>query len=401
MPAALGRSGLDARDRAFATALTLGTLRRRLPLDAAIERVANRPIARMTPAARSALRLGAYQLLDADVPAHAAVSETVGLVGARERGFVNAVLRRLIREPLAAPDGDDSGSIEARTGLARWAVDELATVVGDETADAAAALAMQAPLSLRVIGGEARVPAMVDELRAAGLDPTPGAVDPACVTIARGDPRAIAAFRDGRVTVQDQSSAFVGRLLAAGQGDRVYDVCAAPGGKTLYLVEQVGPGGRVLATDRSIPRIGLIAGAAARTGLFPWLVAQDATATAVDGVFDGVLVDAPCSGLGSARRRPELLWRVRRDRLAALSARQLAIATAAVDRVRPGGRFVYAVCTYTRAETDAVCDALLRARPDLEELATPGPDGIATRHRLWPHRLGSDGMFAVVFRRRQ
>src|SRR4029077_413622 len=117
------------------------------------------------------------------------------------------------------------------------------------------------------------------------------------------------------VTVQDQSSAFVGRLLAAEHGDRVYDVCAAPGGKTLHLVEQVGPSGRVPATDRSFPRIGLIAGAAARTGLVPWLVAQDATATAVGGVFDGVLVDAPCSGLGSARRRPELLWRVRQDRL--------------------------------------------------------------------------------------
>ena len=149
LPAALGRSGLDARDRAFATALTLGTLRRKLPLDGAIERVANRPIARMTPAARSALRLGAYQLLDADVPAHAAVSETVDLVGARERGFVNAVLRRLVREPGAAQEGDDAASIEARTGLARWAVEELATVVGDETAEAAAALAAQGPLSLR------------------------------------------------------------------------------------------------------------------------------------------------------------------------------------------------------------------------------------------------------------
>jgi 16S rRNA (cytosine967-C5)-methyltransferase len=400
LPAALGRSGLDARDRAFATALALGTLRRRLPLDAAIEGAAHRPIGRITPAAGNALRLGAFQLLDGNVPAHAAVAETVDLVGARERGFVNAVLRRLANEPPPRPPGDDPASIAARTGLARWAVDELVTVVGDEAADAAAALAEQGPLSLRAIGGGASLPDLIEELRAGGLDPTPGAIDPACITLPRGDPRAIPAFREGRVTVQDQSSAYVGRLVGARPGDRVYDVCAAPGGKTLHLAELTGPTGRVLAADRSATRIGLVAGAAARTRLHPWLVVQDAVAAAVDSDFDGVLVDAPCSGLGSARRRPELLWRVSRDRLATLSARQLAIATGAADRVRPGGRFVYAVCTFTRAETDAVCDALLRTRPEFEELVTAGPDGVVARHRLWPHRLGSDGMFAAAFRRR-
>ena len=209
----------------------------------------------------------------------------------------------------------------------------------------------------------------------------------------------IGAFREGRATVQDQASAYVSRLVDAGPGDRVYDVCAAPGGKALHLVELVGPSGRVLATDRSWMRIGLIAESAARTRLRPWLAVQDATVPAVTGTFERVLVDAPCSGIGSARRRPELLWRVPKRELARLSALQLAIASAAVDRVRPGGRFVYAVCTFTRAETDAVCDALLRARSDLEPIETPGPDGHQMRHRLWPHRHGCDGMFAAAFRR--
>jgi 16S rRNA (cytosine967-C5)-methyltransferase len=401
LPAALGRSGLDVRDRAFATSLTLGTLRRRLPLDVAIERAASRPIERITPGARNALRLGAYQLLDAGVAPHAAVSATVDLVGARERGFVNAVLRRLASAPVPPRAGDDPAAVSERTGLVRWAVEELVAVVGDEAPEAAAALAEQGALSMRVIGGEAQVPAIVEELTAAGLDPVPGTVDAACITLSGGDPRAIPAFREGRVTVQDQASAFVGRLVGARPGEHVYDVCAAPGGKTLHLVEGVGDAGRVLATDRSETRTGLIAAAAERTRLRPWLTVQDATAPAVAGLFDAVLVDAPCSGLGSARRRPELLWRVSRDRLPALSARQLAIVTAAADRVRPGGRLIYAVCTFTRAETDAVCDALLRGRDDLEEFETPGPDGIRARHRLWPHRLGSDGMFAVAFRRRQ
>jgi 16S rRNA (cytosine967-C5)-methyltransferase len=399
LPAALSRSGLEPRDRAFAMEITFGTLRRRLPLDAAIERAAGRPLDRMTPVARNALRIGAYQLLDADVAPHAAVSTTVDLVGGRERGFVNAVLRRIASMPAINDPGADAAAISSRTGLARWAVDELSAVVGDEASQAAAALAARAPLSLRVIGGAPKVPATLEELRASNLEAEVGAVDPACVLLRGGDPRAIDAFRDGRVTVQDQASAFVTRLVDASSGDRVYDVCAAPGGKALHLVELVGPSGRVLATDRSSARIGLVAGSAARTGLRPWLAVHDATAPAVTGVFDGVLVDAPCSGIGSARRRPELLWRVPKQELTRLSALQLAIASAAVERVRPGGRFVYAVCTFTRAETDAVCDALLRGRSDLEPLRTPGPDGPQMRHRLWPHRHGCDGMFAAAFRR--
>jgi 16S rRNA (cytosine967-C5)-methyltransferase len=399
LPSALARSGLDVRDRAFATELTFGTLRRRLPLDAALAAAAGRPVDRMTPVARNALRLGAYQLLEARVAPHAAVSTTVDLVGVRERGFVNAVLRRLASTPPAAPTGTDLAAVAARTGLARWAIDELDAVVGDEALEAAEALASRAPLSLRAIGGETEVSSLLDELRAGGLEAERGTTDPACILLPGGDPRVIAAFREGRVTVQDQASAFVSRLVDAKPGDRVYDVCAAPGGKALHLVELVRPGGHVLATDRSSMRVALVAEAAARTGRRPWLAVQDATVSAVTGTFDGVVVDAPCSGIGSARRRPELLWRVPKQELTRLSALQLAIAAAAVDRVGAGGRLVYAVCTFTRAETDAVCDALLRARSDLEPIETPGPDGPQARHRLWPHRHGCDGMFAAAFRR--
>jgi 16S rRNA (cytosine967-C5)-methyltransferase len=398
LPASLARSGLEQRDRAFATELTFGTLRRLLPLDAAIERAAGRPMARMSAGARTALRLGAYQLLEAGVAPHAAVSETVDLVRGAEKGFVNAVLRRLAGAPVITPTGGGGDAISARTGLSRWAVDELVAVLGEEAEPAAAALAARAPVSLRVLGGAERVPAVLDEIRAAGLDAERGSVDDACLLLASGDPASIAAFTEGRAAIQDQASAFVGRLVGAAPGDRVYDVCAAPGGKTALLAEQVGDG-RVLATDRSRARVGLIANTLSRLHLGAWLAVQDATTPAVDGTFDGVLVDAPCSGIGSARRRPELLWRVAKQRLAPLAALQLAITTAAADRVRPGGRLVYAVCTFTRVETDAVCDALLRARRDLEPIVTDGPDGPRERHRLWPHRDGCDGMFAAAFRR--
>lgn len=399
LPTLLARSGLDPRDRAFAMELAFGTLRRRLPLDAAIARAAGRPIDRITAPARHALRLGAYQLLDARVAPHAAVSTTVDLVGGRERGFVNAVLRRLATDPPPPPLGEDAAAVSLRTGLSPWAVEELGALVGTEAEVAARSLASPAPLSLRVVGGIPHVPDLLDELRAAGLEPSVGSVDSACLTLPGGDPRTLPSFREGRVTVQDQASAFVSRLLAPSPGDRLYDACAAPGGKALHLAELVGPAGRVVAADRSAARVGLIASSATRLGLPVWLAVQDATEPAVGGAFDGVLVDAPCSGLGSARRRPELLWRGARRGLASLSALQLAIALAAVERVRPGGRFVYAVCTFTRAETDAVCDALERGRPDLEPLVTPGPDGAVARHRLWPHRHGCDGMFAASYRR--
>jgi len=399
LPSLLARSGLETRDRAFAMELTFGTLRRRLPLDAAIASASSRPIERITTTARNALRLGAYQLLDAGVAPHAAVSATVDLVPVRERGFVNAVLRRLASAPPSPPPGTDAEAIAVRTGLTSWAVEELDALVGPEAEDAAAALATKATLSLRVRGGAQGVAESLAALRGAGLDPVVGTVDPDCIVLRGGEPRLLPGFDEGRWTVQDQASAFVVRVLDPQRGDRAYDACAAPGGKALHAAELVGPEGRVLAADRSENRVGLIAAAGDRLRLHPWLLVHDAATPAALGPFDRVLVDAPCSGVGSARRRPELLWRVPKRRLSALAALQLAIVGAAVDAVRPGGRLVYAVCTFTRAETDAVCDALVRRRPDLEPIETDGPDGRTARHRLWPHRHGCDAMFVAAFRR--
>jgi 16S rRNA (cytosine967-C5)-methyltransferase len=400
LPSALARSGLDDRDRAFATELALGTLRRRLRLDPAIADAASRPLERIAPpVVRHVLRLGAYQLLEAGVAPHAAVSTTVDLAPARARGFVNAVMRRLASRPPPEPTGTDPDAIAVRTGLAPWAVEELGVLVGDEREAAAAASATRAPLCLRVVGGADSVPDMLATFAAAGVDASPAPVHPACILVARGDPRRLPGFDDGRWIVQDQASAFVSDVLAPSEGDTVYDVCAAPGGKTVDACEAVGARGHVISTDVSVSRLQLVARAAARLDVDPVLVAHDATAPAVSMSFDRVLVDAPCSGIGSSRRRPELLWRVSRDRLSALAARQLAIATRSADLVRPGGRLVYSVCTFPRAETDAVCDALLRARSDLVPLETEGRDGRRGRHRLWPHRHGCDGMFVAAFER--
>jgi len=402
LPAALARSGLDQRDRALATELAYGTLRHVPELDAAIGSRATRPIARMTPGARAALRLGAYQLLHMRIPAHAAVGETVGVVVPRERGFVNAILRRLAKEPPEPPAGGDDHAISQRTGLAPWAVKELGKLLGPEEVERAAlAFGERAPLTLRVNTCRATIHQVVDNLRSAGLAPEIGRVHPECVLLRGGEPTALPGWEEGWFSVQDQASAFVVETLAPEPGDRVLDACAAPGGKTASIACRIGGESRVVAGDLHPDRATLVPANLERLGLHALVLVQDAMRSAVRGPFDRVLVDAPCSGIGSARRRPELLWRARRDELSRLARLQVEIASAGADLLRPGGRLVYSVCTFPRAETDAACDAIIRRRPDLVPVETPGPAGSdpAFRHRLWPHRDGADGMFVAAFRK--
>lgn len=400
LPAALARSGLDERDRGLTTELTYGTLRHVPWLDAAIAGYAARPIARMTPGARAALRLGAYQLLHTRIPAHAAVSETVGLVVPRERGFVNAILRKLSRERPTPPEGTDDRSIALRAGLTAWGVTELRKLLPDDEVERAAlAFGERGPLTLRVNTCRATVEHVEQGLLDAGLDPVRGQVQPDCLLLQGGDPTTLPGWKEGAFAVQDQASAFVVEALAPEPGDRVLDVCAAPGGKTAFVACRVGDDGRVVAGDLHPDRAALIPPALRRLGVSAAVLAQDATKPAVIGPFDRVLVDAPCSGIGSARRRPELLWRAKRDELSRLARLQVAIAVAGAGLLRPGGRLVYSVCTFPRAETDAACDAIVRHRSELRPIETPGPAGgtSALRHRLWPHRDGTDGMFVATF----
>ncbi len=399
IPTALGRSGLDQRDRGFAAELAYGTIRRLRSLDWAIEQRANRPVSRMSPGARDVLRLGAYQLLYARTPPHAAVAETVELAGPREKGFVNAVLRKLAIDPPGLPGGTEDRDIAVRTGMDAWAIAELRRTLADpaETEPAAEAFAERGSLSLRANRCATTPEALAETLRAAGVDPRASTVHPDCLLLDGGEPTQLPGWREGWFAVQDQASAFVVAALQVREGDRVLDVCAGPGGKAAHVACLVGESGSVVAADLHPKRAGLVRTGASRLGLHPLVLAQDATAPALRGAFDRILVDAPCSGIGSARRRPELLWRPRRDDLSRLARLQVAITVASADLLAPGGRLVYSVCTFPRAETEAACDAIVRHRPDLAPAPIDGPDGPAARVRLWPHRHGTDGMFVAAF----
>jgi len=399
LAAELGRSRLSARDRRLAADLALGTMRRLLVLDAAIAAVADRPLDQIDPPALAVLRLGAYQLQFTRIPDHAAVSSAVELAPRRSKGFVNALLRRLAAAPHPQPAGDEDEAVSARTGLAPWAVAELRRVLpSGEVEEAAAALARPADLTLRANTCRVSKENLDEELRRAGYEPVPGRHHPDVLRVPSAVPALLPGFAQGWFAIQDEASVLVAAAVEATRGEAVLDACAGPGGKATHLACMIRPG-RVVAADLRPKRARLVQAAARRVGVTLDVLAQDAARPALGRTFDAVLVDAPCSGLGAARRRPELLWRPSRSSLAGLARLQVAIMVGSADLVRPGGRLVYSVCTFPRAETDAAVRAFLAKRPDFEPLPVPGIDGRAPAHRLWPHRDGTDAMFYAGFRR--
>jgi 16S rRNA (cytosine967-C5)-methyltransferase len=223
------------------------------------------------------------------------------------------------------------------------------------------------------------------------------------VVLERGEPGGLAAVREGRAVVQDAASALVAPALGAGPGELALDLAAGPGGKAGHLAA-LGAG--VLAVELHAGRARMVRDTASRLGLERLLVVVgDGTRPPVAaGGVDAALVDAPCSNLGTLRRRPEARWRHGPEELERLAALQLQLLEAAVAAVRAGGHVLYSVCTWTRAETDGVMDALLARHPELEPapLAGPGaadPAAAPVRLQLWPHRHGSDGIFLARVRK--
>jgi 16S rRNA (cytosine967-C5)-methyltransferase len=409
LPAMLRASSLSARDRAFATSLVYGTIRRRRALDHLLDMVTDRPLDQLDPPVRAAIRLGAAQLVDG-VAAHAAVSETVDAVARRApraRGFVNAVLRRVVGlgPPWPWPEGDAVDAVAVRTSHPEWIVERLYNDLGVDdalgvlTADNTVPAVTLRPNPRRTMPDE-----LAAELTAAGVAVSRGALVPDAVVVTGiGDPATLPAVAEGRATPQDQASQAVVTLLDPQPGQRVLEVAAGPGGKAGAAGELVGDGGMVVATDLHRARAGLVAEAAKRLGL-PSVRAIAADARWVPlrpGCgFDRVLVDAPCSGLGVLRRRPEARFRIRPGDVDELAALQRELLAAVAPLVRPGGRLVYSVCTLTRAETIEVDEWMAESFPHLVAEAPPldpwRPWGRGAL--LLPQAAGTDGMFVLATR---
>ncbi len=417
LPIALRAHGLSGRDAAFATELVSGTIRGQGTYDAVLAACVDRPLAKVQAKVLDPLRLGAHQLLSMRVPAHAAISTTVDLVGAksghRAGGFANAVLRRVsehdvlewVRRVAPDPATDPVGFASVAYSHPRWVVEAFRDAVGVDQLDALLAADNRPP---RVVLAARPGRSTRDELPG-----VPTAFSPYGVELAGGDPGAIPAVAQGRAGVQDEGSQLVAIALAAagveGRDVRWLDLCAGPGGKAALLAALgAGRGARLLANELLAHRAALVAGSLRQAAGVLGLVVADGTRPPwATGTFDRVLVDAPCSGLGALRRRPEARWRRTPADLDALVPLQWSLLTAALGAVRPGGAVLYATCSPVLAETAGVVEAVLARRPDarLEDARlllpdVPECDGpLAGTVQLWPHRHGTDAMFLALLRR--
>ncbi len=416
LPQVLRERGLSGRDAALTTELVGGTLRGQGTYDAIVASLANRAV---DPPVLDALRLGTHQLLAMRVPGHAAVATTVDLVrhrvGHRPAGFVNAILRKVsaheldgwVRRVAPDPTADPTGHLAVATSHPRWVVEALAAALGRPgELDALLAADNERPrVTLVARPGLSTVAEL-------GGRPT---LSPLGVTLDGGDPGEVPAVRDGRAGVQDAGSQLVALALTRagvdGTDERWLDLCAGPGGKAALLAALAAErGARVLAAERQPHRARLVRQALrATTAGLAGVVAADGTRPAwADRGFDRVLVDAPCSGLGALRRRPEARWRRRPEDLAELVPLQRALLDSALDATRPGGVVLYATCSPVVAETVDVVRATLAGRDDvrLEDAGPLLPEvddatcaGLPEAVQLWPHRHSTDAMFLALLRK--
>lgn len=404
LPEVLRRSGLGPRDRAFATDLVHGTVRMLRAVDHLLGPAVTRPIEVLDAHVRAALRVGAYQLLSG-VPPHAAVGETVEAAPARARSLVNAALRSLSRSgpPWPWPDGEGVEALGIRTSHPDWIVGRLVAGFGPREASAVLALDNEAPaMTLRVNRRRSTPEAVTAELEAAGARVERGTlVRDALLVRGAGDPEALPAVREGRATPQDQGSQAVLDVLDLRPGQRVLDVAAAPGGKATGAAERLDDRGLVVAADLKPSRLRLVGAAARRLGLRAvTTVVADGRALPFGAAFDRVLLDAPCSGLGVLRRRPDARWRAREEEIPVLASLQRTLLAAAARVVSPGGLLVYSVCTLTAEETLGVDECAA----SLGEFRAEDPPGPPWRPHgrgaiLLPSDAGTDGMFVVALRR--
>lgn len=398
---------LSGRDAALATELVGGTLRMRGAYDAVIDQLVEQ---RLDEPVRDALRLGAHQLLSMRVPTHAAVGTTVDLVkdriGRKPSGLVNAVLRRVSGRSLE--EWLDGRPLAERCSHPQWVVDALERALGRPAE-------LEALLQADNVRPAVTLVARPGLATREELGGAPLAASPYAVQLEGGDPGAVAAVREGRAGVQDAGSQLVAvaltRAALDGPDTRWLDVCAGPGGKAALLAALAAQSGaRVLANERQPHRARLVAQAtrACGTGILG-VIAGDGTRPGWrTGSFDRVLVDAPCTGLGALRRRPESRWRRRSEDVAALVALQVELLWAALDATRAGGVVVYATCSPVVEETSGVLRAVLAERPDaqlepavdlLPEVADAESAHVPGAVQLWPHRHGTDAMFIAVLRK--
>ncbi len=370
----------DERDRSLAAEIVTGALRWQRSLDYLIEHFATRRLAKLDPEIVAILRISLYQILHLDrVPSSAVVDDAVDLTRAARKpsasGFVNAVLRSTLRQRHALPlpprpdDPRDREAALAYLGITHshpdWLVERWLTRHGFDAAERWVQFNNATPpLTLRVNPLRVTREEAVAALASDGVETEPARFAPGGLIVSSGNPLRRPA--DGVVFVQDEASQLVTLVVNAQAGDRVLDLCASPGGKTTAMAVDVGHGGAIVASDVRPRRLALLQETIRTSGATNVAVVRVPASGALPFAprFDCVLVDAPCSGLGTVRRDPDIRWRRREEDLPALARDQVALLMRAADVVRQGGRLVYATCSSEPEENDEVVEAFLGARQE-------------------------------------
>lgn len=417
LPRALADSGLDERDRAFTTELVYGSLRREGELDVIISHAASRDLSTIDQGALDILRLGVYQILHLRVPDHAAVDQSVRLARAtglhKAAGFINAVLRAVVSQ-----DGSYwEAVVTADTGCVvshpAWIAREIARALSDcggaQELDEALQAHNESPLVTL-----ACLPGLSEVLPA----DTGTNWSPLGVVVAGGNPSEDPRVESGRARVQDEGSQLAALLLSRardlGRGDHILDMCAGPGGKTAVLAaEALLAGATVHAMEKVPHRVGLVRDSTRAVTAVNAEVLEltQGDARSLSGVYTHILLDAPCSGLGALRRRPEARWRKTPDQLEALTTLQAQLLSSGLSALAPGGILAYVTCSPVVAETVDIVRVALAEHHDVEAMDTPAilerivtkPVPGASRGtavQLWTHRHGTDAMFVQLMRRR-
>ena len=408
LKAQITRNGLSGPDAALCSRLVYGVLQNQLLLDFYLSAFCSQPIDHLQPPLSDVLRLGAYQILFLDkVPDRAAVNESVELAKIFKRGqaagLVNAVLRKLSQNKNdlpTIPDRDPERYLSIRYSHPKWLVKRLLSLLGrEETEGFLAANNGIAPLTVQVNPMRTTQAALLEELAACDVQAVPHAWVPDCLELSgTGDLTALKPFQEGKFLVQDPAARLVSLIADVQPGQQVLDVCAAPGGKSFSCAFAMGNEGRILSCDLHENKLKRVREGAERLGI------TCVETTSADGrifrpewesAFDTVLVDAPCSGLGIIRKKPDTRYK-KLDDLFALPVIQAAILENAARYVRPGGTLVYSTCTILPTENEEVTTAFLAEHPDfsMEPFSLPQPVGETEgRLTLWPQRHGTDGFY--------
>ena len=417
LPVRLGRAKLSEADAGLATELTYGTLRMQGYYDRVIAMAAGRSTVKIDPAILDVLRLACHQLLSMRVAQHAAVDESVELaktVGSNSAvGFVNGVLRTITRTDAdtwrervmaEAESGEEALAFEYSHPL--WVTRAFRQVLVAEGREAE----LESALAADNVAPRVSIAALPHESTVDELDAYPAAFSPVGAILDHGDPLNLPAVRDGRARVQDEGSQLAALTLSRARpiraGEQWLDLCAGPGGKAALLAAEAFAGGAILTANELIPaRAELVRKALAVFDSPPEVWELDGTeiGTLYPGAFDRILLDAPCTGLGALRRRPEARWRKQPSDVAGLGNLQAKLLKSAITALKPGGLLAYVTCSPHAAETKAIVTSVLRKAADIERMDTPSvlqsivkepldlPD--ASHVQLWPHRHGTDGMF--------